>query len=158
MKYLKLSKTELEKLFKLLGKDASVQSFQRVQAIKLSSKGHSIKGISEMLDVHYNSAYHWIRKYQLEGIDGLLDKPKSGRPRKISDSEMKIVESIVNEEPRSIKVSIPKIEKQLGTKISLWTVQRALKRINYSYKRTRKSLKHKRDEKKFNIKKNSTEI
>ena len=157
MKYLNVSKSEIIDLFKILGKDPSAQNFQRAQAIRLSSKGHSIKEISEMLDVHYNSAYNWVTKYQIEGFRGLLDKPRSGRPRKISDSEMGIVEAIVNEEPRRIIVSLPKIEKQLGAKVSLWTVQRALKRNNYSYKRTRKSLKDKRNEKEFNIKKNSTE-
>jgi transposase len=109
------------------------------------------------LDVHYNSVYHWITKYLKEGIKSLEDKPRSGRPRKISDSQMEIVEAIVNEEPRRINLSLPKIEKQLGTKVSLWTVQRALKRNTYSYKRVRKSLKGKRDPKEFNIKKNSTE-
>lgn len=153
MKYINASSGEIKELFETLGASPSTQYYQRAMAIKLSSKGHSIGKISEMLDVHYNSAYGWITKYFNEGIDGLLDKPKSGRPRKILESKLKILEDIINEEPRRITVSLPKIEEKLGVKVSIWTVQRALKRNGYSYKRARKSLKDKRDENEFKSKK-----
>lgn len=153
MKYINASNKEIKKLFKAIGETPSMPYFQRAQAIKLSSKGHSIGEISGMLDVHYNSAYGWITKYLKEGIEGLLDKPRSGRPRKIAESNMNILEMIVDEEPRRLRVSLPKIEKQLGIKVSIWTVQRALKRNKYSYKRARRSLKDKRDENEFNSKK-----
>jgi len=116
MKYLNISENEIKNLFKTLKKESSAQYFQRLQAIKLSSKGHSIKEISKMLDVHYNSVYHWITKYLKEGIKSLQDKPRSGRPRKISDSEMEIVEAIVNEEPRRLNVTIQKLKNNSAQK------------------------------------------
>jgi transposase len=153
MIYVSASKSELKNIFKTIGKESSVQHYQRAQAIKLSSKGYTIPEISEALDVHYNSVYNWVTKYLTEGIDGLLNKPRSGRPRLILDSQIAIIEKLVIEEPRRLKVVLPKIEKEIGVNVSLWTVQRALKNSGFSYKRARKSLKNKRNPEEFEKKK-----
>ena len=41
---------------------------------------------AELFDVSRRTLFNWVRRFNEAGIDGLLDRPRAGRPRKI-DSE-----------------------------------------------------------------------
>jgi transposase len=87
-KYLSLTSEQLDELDAALrGTPCSGQYFKRIQSIKLNAQQYSIPAIRQILDVHYNSVYHWIRHYEAEGIDGLRDQPKSGRPSLLGEED-----------------------------------------------------------------------
>ena len=44
--------------------------FKRLQSIKLNAQGYSLPTIRPLLDVHYNSVYQWIGRYEAEGLAG----------------------------------------------------------------------------------------
>lgn len=153
MRYINIVSREIKELKQTLKENVSQQYFIRVQAIVLSSKGYGISEISQMLDVHYNSVYQWIEKYEAKGKDGLLDKSGRGRHKIINESEIPKLEELVKENPRRINALMPKIIQTLGKPMSHWTVKRALKLQDYTYRRVRSSLKDKQDPEKFQIKK-----
>ncbi|ACP49130.1 hypothetical protein YN1551_2108 [Sulfolobus islandicus Y.N.15.51] len=62
-------------------KDARIK--ERILAVKLHLvDGKSEKEVSKMLNKGYSTIKLWVGKYKKEGLDGLRDKPRSGRPRK----------------------------------------------------------------------------
>jgi len=61
-------------------KDADVRS--RCQMILLSADGHGVSEIARLTLFDENSVLFWFDRYEAEGLDGLEDRPKSGRPPK----------------------------------------------------------------------------
>lgn len=55
---------------------------QRARAVLLAHQGLSASAIGERLDMASPRVLHWCRRYLEEGIGGLSDRPRSGRPRK----------------------------------------------------------------------------
>ena len=53
----------------------------RAVMILLSAKGMSPSEIGELLDYHPRTVRRWIARHDSEGIDGLPDRPRPGRPR-----------------------------------------------------------------------------
>lgn len=116
----------LEELFK---NHKNHRSRIRAHAILLSRKGYSLDQISRIYDIHRDRASKWIDNWETEGITGLFDDERSGRPPKLTEAERKKVVEYVQEEPKSIKHAIAKVEKEHKKIVSGQTIKRILKRL-----------------------------
>lgn len=121
----------------------------RAHGILLSSKGLSIDEICKIYNVHRNSVSSWIDAWNKSGIKGLKDLPRSGRPPELTESEKEIALKLIKEHPRSLKIVLTKLTEQTGKLISISTLKRIAKAAKLTWKRTRKSLGSKKDEKAF---------
>jgi transposase len=117
---------ELEEAMK--SKNTSGRYLKRLQSIKLNSRGYAIASISELLEVHYNSVYNWLKRYEQGGLPALAEKPRSGRPKLLSDEQEEQVRDWVDEEPRRLKQVLGKVEASFAVKLSQDTLKRILKR------------------------------
>ncbi len=54
----------------------------RAHAILLSESGFDVQEIAEIFGICRQSAATWLRAWSKYGVCALLDKPRSGRPRK----------------------------------------------------------------------------
>jgi hypothetical protein len=82
MKYIKsLSDEEREYLLKLIKTSTNHRTRQRAHAIILSEKKFPVETISSIFDVHRDTVSRWIDVWQYQGVNGLYDAPKPGRPR-----------------------------------------------------------------------------
>jgi transposase len=61
-------------------KDADMRS--RCQMLLLSADGHGVAEIAKLTLFDENSVLFWFDRYQAEGLAGLEDRPKAGRPPK----------------------------------------------------------------------------
>jgi hypothetical protein len=61
-------------------KDADLRT--RCQMILLSAGGHNVAEIAELTLFDENSVLFWFDRYEAEGLTGLEDRPRSGRPPK----------------------------------------------------------------------------
>lgn len=158
MKYLSLTPEQFDELDAVLsGPPCRGPYFKRIQSVKLNAQQYSISAISQILEVHYNTVYRWIRRYEAEGLEGLRDQPKSGRPSLLGEADRPSIEAWVEEIPNQPKTLLARIEQELDKTISRSTLKRTLKQWGYSYHRARTSLRSKRDETAFaEKKKNST--
>lgn len=77
-----LSTGELAALTRLYSqtKDADVRS--RCQMIFLPNEGLSPPQVAQQVRFHRRTVTRCIQRYEEEGIDGLLTRPRSGRPPK----------------------------------------------------------------------------
>ena len=159
MKFLKLSHIQLNEIDSAMkAHKFTSQYFNRLLSIKLNNKGYGLPEIASILDVHWNSVYSWICKYEKNGLKELLDKPKSGRPKILSQSDINKVKKIIEIEPRQLKFVLAKIQIKLGKSLSLDTLKRDLKSAGLTFRRVRKSLKSKQNQKEFALKKEQLKV
>ena len=122
---------------------------KRAHGILLSSKGYSIDKIADILDFHRDSVSSWFQAWESKGSDGLFDKPRGGAPSLLNESDVKLVEKLLNKYPQSPKTMLAKFIEKTRKTISLSTLRRVIKKKKFSWKRVRKSLKHKRNQEEF---------
>lgn len=157
MKFVSLNPEQLSEIDAMMqSKDCGKRYYKRLQSVQLNAKGYSIPQISDVLDVHYNSVYNWITQYEKEGVSGLQDRPKSGRPSILTESDKQQVEAFIRESPKQPKVVLARVEEELGKSISRDTLKRTLKSLDHTYRRVKKSLRSKRDDQQFEAKKKSS--
>jgi transposase len=72
----------------------------RVRAILLSHQGYNVSRIAEVLDVNHRFVSNWINQYEGEGVTGLLDKPRSGRPSRVTQKHLQRLLEALEKSPR----------------------------------------------------------
>lgn len=63
------------------------QSAHRLTAIKALMLGISHDQVAALYNITRRTLFSWITRFNEQGIDGLIEKPRSGRPRKINEQE-----------------------------------------------------------------------
>ena len=74
---------------------------ERAQIVLAASRGESSRGIAASLGIARETARLWMRRYEAEGLEAIKrDRPRSGRPRRITrEVEEAIVRKTVEEDP-----------------------------------------------------------
>jgi transposase len=62
-------------------------SYRRLLAIRLMLMGYRPAEVARMHAVSRSTTLSWVKRFNERGIDGLLDAPRAGRPRKISPEQ-----------------------------------------------------------------------
>jgi transposase len=60
----------------------------RARIVLRAADGLNSTAIAQELGVHLDTALKWRKRFVEQGMDGLLDEPRPGQPRKISDAEV----------------------------------------------------------------------
>jgi transposase len=76
---IKLTKEQRNEL-RQFARQAAGRVSERAHFVLLSDKGKSVSEIAELMDYSAETVYSWLERYRLEGIAGLDDEPRSGRP------------------------------------------------------------------------------
>ena len=121
----------------------------RAHIILLSHKEQSISDIQIAYPLCRQTIANCLHAWENFGICGLFDKPRSGRPRKLSRVQEEKAIEIIEENPRSLKAVVAEIACEFDVEINVSTLKRLCKRAGLSWKRIRKSLKSKRDPEKY---------
>jgi transposase len=77
-----LSDGERTKIERLTGaQSAPVRLVRRARIIQLAGQGLSVPAIAQQLGVSEKAVRRWVKRFAVEGMAGLDDAPRSGRPR-----------------------------------------------------------------------------
>jgi transposase len=117
----------------------------RAHAILLSHAKFKLSQIAHVYSVCRQTVSTWIHAWETKGICGLLDQPRSGRPRILRGEAETDALNRINQTPRSLKKVLADLSEHFGLTLSLSTLKRVCKRAGLSWKRVRKSLKSKRN-------------
>jgi len=88
-KHVRLKEEDRLLLELLKSRGSSERVRDRCHALLLSNKGYDINTLSDIFSVHRDTIGKWISKWNTKGKNGLLDKDKSGRPKRFTDEEEK---------------------------------------------------------------------
>lgn len=117
----------------------------RLEMVRLSAAGWSIPKIADHLQFHERTVRTWIKKYLDNGFDALEDQPHRGQSSAITQEVLAQVHQWVEAGERTWNA--PQVAEQVtqtfGIRRSSPQWRRLLRREGLTYKRTRRSLKHK---------------
>lgn len=151
-----LRRSERKSLEHLAKHARDARQVNRARAILLSNQGKSLLEIAELLDMPPTCVATWIRRYEAEGIEGLADKPRAGRPRKATpEFELRLLE-LVEKPPQEHDATLPfsvwtvellilQLVKEGYPSVCDDTVRNALHRLEFAYLRPKLDLTHKQD-------------
>jgi transposase len=101
---------------------------RRAHAILLSDQGHTINQISEILQVRRDAVSRWFKQWEVSGLDGLIDKPRSGRTPVLDEHDHKRLQALVAEHPHQIRALQARFQEETGKSVATVTLRRALKK------------------------------
>jgi transposase len=145
----KLTKTQVQRLEQLRDDGSNSRIRHRAHAILLSYLGTSVKDLAKVFQSSRNTVSSWFDRWQAEGFDGLADKPRCGAPTKLNEQEQQRAIELLQESPQSTNATLAKLKEETGVEISGDTLKRLAKKKGLVWKRMRKSLRSKRDQKTF---------
>ena len=73
--------------------------FRRAQAVREVVAGHHVNAVSETFHLANSALRKWVQRFAQQGPQGLLDRPRPGRPRKVTCALEKHLNRLVDQEP-----------------------------------------------------------
>lgn len=87
---------KLERYGKAAKKGRAGDAILRIRGLVQVSQGCSYREVAAGLGIAVGTVSHWVSRYQNEGVSGLATKPRSGRPRRLSEEELCVFEGIID--------------------------------------------------------------
>ena len=73
--------------------------FRRAQAVRDVVKGHRLQTVSDSLHFTYSALRKWVYRFAHEGPAGLDDRPRPGRPPKVTCALEQHLNRLVDQDP-----------------------------------------------------------
>src|SRR5712691_8884021 len=73
--------------------------FRRAQAVREVVKGTRLQTVSDTLALTYSALRKWVHRFANHGPRGLLDRPRSGRPPKVTCELEQHLNRLVDQDP-----------------------------------------------------------
>ena len=73
--------------------------FRRAQAVRDVVKGQRLQNVSDTLQFTYSALRKWVHRFANQGPQGLLDRPRSGRPPKVTCELEQHLNRLVDQDP-----------------------------------------------------------
>jgi len=144
-----LTESQRHTLENIMKHDPSPRARARAHSILLSSRRVTIKEIVKIYQVDRDTVASWIKKWEHTGVESLYDKPRCGRPSKLTREEKELAQQYIKEEPRCLKQVVERLSQKTAKRLSISSLKRLAKRARLRWKRVRKSLKSLRDPEEF---------
>jgi transposase len=108
-----LTESDLEIVVRAVKSDKRPEVRQRAMGLRLLHERQAQKEVAEIMAVSQPTVYDWHHRWQENGLEGLANRPKSGRPRKTDHSYVKRLEEVIEQDPQ-----------ELGYNFTIWTADR----------------------------------
>jgi transposase len=82
-----------------LKKTKEARVFRRAQAVRDVVKGQRLQTVSDTLHFTYSALRKWVYRFAHQGVHGLVDRPRSGRPPKMTCELEKHLHRLVEQDP-----------------------------------------------------------
>jgi transposase len=73
--------------------------FRRAQAVRDVVKGQRLQTVSDTLQFTYSALRKWVHRFAHQGTQGLIDRPRSGRPPKVTCELEMHLNRLVDQDP-----------------------------------------------------------
>jgi transposase len=103
----------LREIAEAIKRDKRPEVRQRAMGLGLLHEGQAPQEVAAFLSVSQPTVYDWHHGWQSQGVEGLANRPKSGRPVKANREYVELLEQLVEQDPQA-----------LGYAFSRWTTDR----------------------------------
>ena len=104
-------RAEVERL--AASRTAPARAVERAQIVRLAAEGRTAPQIGERLRVHPQTVREWLRRFNAEGLPGLDDRPRPGKPLTYTPEQAGEVIAAALSDPQD-----------LGQPFACWTLDR----------------------------------
>ena len=73
--------------------------FRRAQAVRDVVKGRRMPNVSDALQLTYSALRKWVHRFAHQGPQGFVDRPRPGRPAKVTCELEKHLHRLVDQDP-----------------------------------------------------------
>src|SRR5256886_16074393 len=73
--------------------------FRRAQAVRDVVQGQRLQTVSDTLHFTYSALRKWVYRFAHQGTQGLVDRPRPGRPRKVTCALEQHLSRLVDQDP-----------------------------------------------------------
>ena len=149
-----LKPKELAKVEKAIRQDKRAEVRQRATVIRLLHLRQKPEAIAEQQMVSVPTIYNWHKLWREQGLEGLANKKKPGRPAKATEAYCRKLEEMLEKEPSEYGYGFAiwtsdrlraQLEKETGILLSEGRFRALLKKKGYRYRRPKHDLSHLQD-------------
>jgi len=129
----------LSTLDTVLKQTKEARVFRRAQAVREVVKGTRLQTVSATLAFTYSALSKWVHRFAHEGARGLVDRPRSGRPPKVTCALERHLHHLVEQDPLqhgslysqwSCRELATVLAHQTGIQLGCESVRRVLKKLS----------------------------
>ena len=133
-----------EALLEMAQQDPGVWLGIRIAAGLLILQGWTSSQVAELFDISRQSAVQWIQRLNNQGVSGLEEKPRPGRPIRMDAKIQKQLEHTLTRDPREAGLSrnrwdgvavVEYLQREHGVKLKVRQAQRWIRRLGFSLRR-----------------------
>ena len=120
---------------------------ERMRAVLLSARGYEVAQIAAILEYDEATVRRWIERFEAEGLEGLQDRPRSGRPRSAGAAAQGSVRRALEAGPEAcghsgvalwtVVLLQTHLLVALGLQLSRSSVRRLVHAMGYAWRRPR---------------------
>jgi transposase len=93
------SENALATLETVLKQTQEARVFRRAQAIREVVVGHRVTAVSATFHFTNSALRKWVQRFANQGVSGLVDRPRPGRPRKVTCELAQHLNRLVDQDP-----------------------------------------------------------
>jgi transposase len=83
----------------MLTQTKEARVFRRAQAVREVVAGHHVTTVSATFHLADSALRKWVQRFAQEGPQGLLDRPRSGRPPKVTCALEQHLNRLIDQDP-----------------------------------------------------------
>ena len=123
----------------------------RLHGVLLVAQGMTCPEVAHLLGDASRSVEYWVGRFEQQGLAGLLEGERSGRPRRLSEKQMAAVDRILRRSPREAGLSgnlwdgktlSRWIEQNYQLTLGVRQCQRIFRQLGYRLRKPRPALAH----------------
>lgn len=151
-----LSNEELKQIEDVIKTHPDAKARQRAQAIRYLHLGYKPKEVADLLLITQTSVYNIHTRWRETKLDSLVDRPRSGRPKRGGDEYDQQLEALLETDPQTLGYGftvwnverlLDHLEIQTGIRPHSNTLLNRLKRLGYVFRRPKHDLTNLQDPK-----------
>lgn len=148
-----LASSEVLDLERLARTDPDEQVRWRAQCLVVVTRSRTQRDAAQLVKVDPSTLARWRRRFIGQGRDGLADRPRSGRPVKLSAEARQLLTTVLDELPTEhgyatatwTLADLQDLLARRGWVVTQTTVARTLHTLGYRYIRPKHDLQHRHD-------------
>lgn len=118
----------------------------RLHAVLMVAQGISCNKVSQLLGDSPRAVAYWVKRFEAEGLSGLADADRPGRPSKLDERQLKKVEEALRSHPSRYglegnlwdgKLLSHFIERQFDVELGVRQCQRLFRRLGFRFRKPR---------------------
>lgn len=118
----------------------------RLHAILMVAQGISCRKVAHLLGDSPRSVAYWVKRFEAEGLSGLADADRSGRPSRLDEQQIQHIEKALRSHPSQYGISgnlwdgkllSHFIRQQFGVELGVRQCQRLFRRLGFRFRKPR---------------------